>query len=375
MKNMIRPAWGLVLGFFLMANESCEQAQTRRQLKKRVDLGRVEAPIFSMPGQEKLDLSWGLNTIFSNFSGSESIVVRKATRATLPNGVQQASLAPEDVAIQMLSQRQGFIELQNSPSAPSCVQDMPVAVLSGAAFAFEFTGAFSGTFGFRSVAGQANQFVDLGKDLNVAAKVKVDFYSLSALYRVAPFFRDGPVRSAVVDGKTTKTQISADIDFGGIFVNPSRVFEVRISDAIQKSVDGGFKSMVSILDDPAFQREYFWRAHVSRVLQSPSATRVEITAGRETGLCEGDLFDVYNLEHRWAGRECESEYRGYSRVPSDSAPVARVRVLSVGSQLSQAVLEGDLLTDRPIQIGAEVVVKALANKDSNCRDLPPPSRR
>lgn len=163
-----------------------------------------------------------------------------------------------------------------------------------------------------------------------------------------------PIGQATGDGKQKENFWGVDIDlskikFGGSSFISTPMFKVMTA-ALRNSV----QNTVKILKDV----ESPWNTVVVSI---PNQDQFLIPAGKNAGIQVGDQFEIFNIQHEWAGAPCRSAYR--MALPTTEKPIAIVEVKDARDLTPNAarlrIVKKEL--DEKIEQGAYVYIHKLTN--------------
>lgn len=297
------------VAFFSMAmgSKRPDAKPSVRQLKMSIEVGKIEARSFNVPGGASFDFQSALNAQLLDVLQSTNRFIFKK---------------PTVLAAQV----------------PSCTLDTPQLHVDGNANSFEFLGSGGIRFGY-TPDGRLDG-VSGNISINVS-QAQLDL-SLWGIDPLAHFLRV----STNVGSRETNTKIGASINFKDFELGPEYFFRTPLAKVTKKGIEKAVSNII------AQAEKISWEAHV---IQN-NDTHVIINAGRNSGIKRGDKFKIYNVTHYWKGEPCNSDYLGST---STDKPVALVVVdKEPGDDLSEAfVYMQD--PDRNVAVGAKVHIEAL----------------
>jgi len=314
--------------FAMGGKKPTDHSTTKRVLKKRIDVGKIKARPFTIPGGGSFDFEAAVNAQIIT-------VLQKSGRFTFrvpgmtSTSVIDKFLHPAPMAVEAVG------------PVPSCEVDMSQFKLEGMVTGFEFLSSFGIRFGY-TVNGDLNGVSgDIG--------IKVDTAQMDLSMYLADVLSGFSAASSNVKSNQTKTQISANINFQNFTLGPQYYFETPLARVSEKGLAKAVNDLVSQTD------KLSWEAHVLE----DQDVRVWINAGARAGIQVGDEFEIYNLEYLWDGPPCEigSRYRGSIPTPK---PVSIIRIDSLGDDISAGAPVMQTV-DNP-QPGAKVVVHKLVGR-------------
>ncbi len=243
------------------------------------------------------------------------------------------------------------VDLQNSGG--NCELNAAQVQLTGEVISFtgvaEPGSGFSFNIGYNGFGNDFNR-TPISGGVNVKiSTAKMDFQMSAA---------DGmtgttQLATASVAAKQTITDIQGTINFGQLIANPSYYSSTDLAKVSLKALNLALADLKKELDG----RD--WKINWSgRVLKEIPETGVLINVGSKAGAMLGDTFEIYNLQHYWAGQPCVSQYLGAFHSPSD--PVAVIQITQVNEVQSLGKLISRVSSPF-IGEGADVKIKQLAN--------------
>lgn len=336
----------LILAMGLMGNEGCEEAQTKvRALKKRAELGTLNAKKVQLPSGGQFDFQYVMN--------SQMVDVMRQSEFSFPfvEGASMAfSLGSSELSIMALnddvellsSSFRGMDALafeQKVKDVPECVREFPQVFVSGDVRSFEMTDSGGLSLGF-SPSGSLGPITGIGFNFFVE-KMELDL----GVRGVHPLNR-ALLSSADVTKNQTKTKLGFNLDMGLLRINPEYYFTTSLSEVSKSALLRATNDLAKNLSTIPWE---------SQVLADKD-TDIIIYGGHLNGIEVGDTFDIYNLDYYWKDpkKPCESEF--IDAVQSTRAPMAIIEIEKVSSTLS----EGRIIERQGnVNPGARVLVRAL----------------
>lgn len=400
----------LALAGLSMGNQSCEEAPKTRVLKMDVEISSLKGRVIRMPTGETIDFPYIANSLFYRqvinhdhfvianpvptslgFAAAKGTfkmqaIKDSASTALAPDGLVSSkdvsvldafgllkNTRAEGAALMNGSKSQReVVEGKATATAvkalPSCLYEMPQALLGGEVISFEATWGAGIGIGYNPSG-----------DLSGGLGGRVNFSSSKLELGLRT---DDPLTKQVIsigDGVSRQSKVNFGIDFSsGLPIGLDFFFNTPITDVIRAGMDDGldqivekYKSMLSINKD----WNEVWE---SRVIYDPEIvngdTHVAINAGYRGGVQVGDTFSLSNLHYAWEGAACYTRLK--YKIPSTTTPIASGEVVSVGDNV--AVLKITYLMEQQIQPGAQVKVlklKAPAAAKSAAAQTPVAARR
>lgn len=321
-----------------------------RVLKKRVDVKRLEGRAFAVPGGQTLDFPYLVNLQFPYVLAEHGAFVQRDASGGQPSGVSVTAMtAPWSEDFQILSQYHSETEMQTLATTeqplPACLEDLPMAAISGAMTGFDFTGGFTGKFGFDPAG-------SLGPITGIGATVDVKRTTLSMNLSAVDPLKGVAYTGAA--GKSTETQLTIDasVDFSKFHINPRYFYQSPLAQVIRQGI---LKTLTAL--DEAMNKIEPWHSYVYKTRERGSETFVIFRGGeRDVGIKAGDVFAIQSLQYDWSGTPCKSTYNGRM-----GRKIAEVEVISQGSDfLSEARVIPGSETDVTIRPGDKVVLVKLS---------------
>ncbi|MEI7973478.1 MAG: hypothetical protein WCH11_03830 [Bdellovibrio sp.] len=345
--HSIRTAVLLGMAVSMMGNESCEkkavapEIPSERQLRRRVQLGQIEAPQIQLPNNQQYG---GRVFDFAFVANAQMAKVLRDTRtfstATIdpyqsfsPEGLTEESKdefyncqlvedTPEQKILSYQQKARGWTE------EAACMIDMPAGILSGSVLDFSF---------------KNKKGVDLslaGIPFFQGASFDFETYQLSAEMKMsAPLQRGQHAELATVRDtqiRNRSTAMKFGFSLGPISLGPKLYFN-STNNTLREAVTNVFSDSV---------REIYsqWRAQepwYGMVLKDCDR-RIFLNAGRgsDAGLVVGDVVKVVNVLYRFDGPVCQSYLQ--SDLARLEDPVAYARIVAVGRNIAEAaIIEND----------------------------------
>ena len=383
-----------------MGNQSCQPVSTAgaRILKMDIDVGTLNAKTVTLPDGETVDFPYVVNSLFyqqvmkndhfviNNPIATTSTKTSGSSSKTLSSsslGNHRASESAAEIAVNdaSLLQKFGFLksgvaeELRSesatntvhanaasvanaSASAPAdpnaCLYDLPQATMGGEVDSFAVTGGGGISVGYTTGGVSSTTTTGIGGTLQyTAATLQMGFNTVD------------PLTSNVIvvaDGVSVQSKIAASVAFpaGGVPLGLNFFYNTPIAKAISSSMDKGLASMVKQYTKMLSTTGNWNDVWESRVVFDPQIsdqdTTVAMRGGYRAGVQVGDQFSVTNLHYSWEGASCNSLLK--YKVPLSSTPIAVIRVIAVGDNVSVAQVVS-YSGDTKIQSGAQVKISQL----------------
>lgn len=321
------------LGLSLMGNEGCEEAPKARELKRRIQMGTVEAPKMNLPDGGVFDFKFAATAQMAQvLSSTDSF---SYVNQLDPGFINLNDMSKEEKAA---FERCGEDpeEFMKTSRTAACMIRMPQARLSTNIISFELTNKFGLTLGADAFGGFSSG-VEFSK-----SKMTI------AMNATHPLIDGLEIASTRKQATQTETKLGFSIPLGGLSIGPSAYFKTPLADVVYKGMQ---KSVLDLKNQ--WNSSEKWSAMVLK--NCDDAIWINAGSKSDVGLVEGDVFEVYNVYYEWAGEVCDSELRGVMK--STAKPIALVQVEIVGNTFSQArIIES---TGEPILPGARVEVRKL----------------
>lgn len=323
----------------MMGNEGCQEPNDSRSLRRRVQMGRVEAPPMPLPDGGTFDFKYAANAQMYD-------VLRKTKSFTT------STISSEDLDLDEMTQadRDAFNTCRDDVETPSgisakvfskvatCMVNMPQAVISTDIINFELTMATGATIGLPSFGGLSGAF-----DIKKATLTM----SMNALDPLIP----GHVKAATTSkANRFETNISAQINLGGFAIGPRAYFKSDLAGVVNKAMENGVSDLKK-----QFDQAEPWFAMVKK--NCDKAILINGGSTSDVGLQVGDVLEIHNVWYDWEGEVCNSTLRSTMQATPMGSPVAVAQVTIVGDTMSQAhIIEQ---TADKILPGARVYVRKL----------------
>ncbi len=329
------------LAALTMANQKCQEpAQEVRELRRRVEMGAIDAPAMSLPNGQKFDFKFVANaqmaevlrktSSFSTATMDGTIALEQMTDADR-NAFNRCDDDVLDSGNQKLMTKSGQVS-----TVATCMINMPQAVVEGNILNFEITNKAGISF-------------DLLKPIDLGLSVDVTKAVLAMSFQADDPLIPGQVLAATTSkANRFETSVNANINFGLFSVGPSAYFKSELSGVVNKAMESGIKDLKSQMDANSP-----WYAMVLK--NCDKAVLINAGGASDAGLKKGDVLEIYNVRYRWSGNVCESNLLG--TLDATSEPIAVAEVEIVGDTLSQAKIIEQ--TAEKIQPGSRVYVRKL----------------
>lgn len=381
-----------VIAGLSMGNEGCEEEQAKpRVLKMDIEIGALKGRVVRLPNGETVDFPYVANSLFyRQVINHDHFVIGNPVPTSLmlasqggqfkTQGITDASSAEaapsglvsgRDVAVleqygllrQTRLEGQSLIQgrvsqkdvVEGKSSAtevtklPACLYDLPQALLGGEVISFQMTGGGGIGIGYGP-----------GGDLPGSAAGRINFQSSKLELGLRT---DDPLTQqaiAIGDGIARQTQVQFGLDFvPGVPIGVSFFYNTPITDVIRNAMDDGLNQIVDRYKNLLSTDKDWNQVWESRVIYDPEIvnndTHIAFRGGYRAGIKIGDTFQVTNLHYAWEGAACYTRLK--YKIPLTVAPIAEATVVSVGDNVSVAVVK--YLVEQKIQPGAQVKVMKL----------------
>ncbi len=336
-------------GLLLMGNQKCEQPQESvRELRRRVEMGSVQAQDIYLPDGRKFDFKFVANAQMydvlrktqsfstATMDGTYKLEEMTDNDRNAFNRCDDDILNPSEVGQQKMQSKVGAISV-----VATCMINQPQAVIKGNILNFELV----------TKAGlNINLFNPISAGINVDYSKAVLAMSYTA---EDPFIAGHVLAATTSSANRVETSIGAKINFGEFGLGPSAYFKSELSQVVNKAMQSGIENLKSQMDQNSQ-----WYATVLR--NCDKAILINAGDSSDAGLQKGDVLEVYNVKYQWEGEVCNSNLMGSVPVRSlDDKPIAVVQVSSVGNTISEAKIIEQDSSGTKIQPGSRVYVKKL----------------
>ena len=361
-KNLLRGCALMLVAGSLMGATSCQEpVAATRELRRRVQMGRVLAPKITLPQGGNFDFQYVANAQMYDIltkTQSFSTATIDPGKTFDTSGLSQDEAAqfnqcsdPDDVAAANLQVQGKIMEKSVISQKAACMIDMPQGIVAG--HILDFTLKNSGGLSLKLA----------NVPFLPGASFTFKSYELALEMHVMHPLEAGGI--AAGDRKiiaTTSTQafahdfgVNLQLNFSGFELGPSYYY----NSPLRKVLDQGLTDAVKDLKTQ-WNKQEGWYAMVLRNCDK----YIYINAGNasDAGLVKGDIVKIQNVDYRWSGDACDSQLMGSADYLG--GPVAYARIESVGDNMSAAVIiEKDpaypYSTEQVIKPGARVYMEKL----------------
>lgn len=333
-KTLMRAATLLPLAGLLMGNTECS-SKPQRELRKIVDLGRIQTPPMQIISGQNFDFSYVANQqIYGVMMQSNGFALRYNPPLVVgTNGAAQLNLSQKDAALfsKVMGNKVNDPVVNWSKDA-SCLVFLPQAKIYGSINSFEAVGGGGIQIGYNPVGIQAPGLPSgsLGFKLEYA---QLDL----SMHAIRPL-TNGLMGSVNVDSKRSRMDFNLSVNFGPISLGPSGWYQTPLAQV----TENGLKMAVNDLKDALVKEEWYTRVLVNH------DNYLTIIGGTTSGLEKGDELAIYNETYYWDGEPCGSTYRGGGATD----PVALGVVDTVSDEIT--IVKITKQTDENAVVGAKV---------------------
>lgn len=334
----------LPLAALMMGNQQCEQQPQGRELRRRVEMGVIQAPAITLPEGGKFDFQFAANSqLYSvlrktqSFSTSTMDGTFEHEQMTMAD--REAFNRCDDVVMNEDVGLRGFSnKLGDISTVATCMINAPQAVIEGGITGFELTNGFGLNLNLLSPVGVGASF-----DMKKA--------TLSMAFTAEDPFIPGHVLAASTSAaKRQEISVGATINFSGWGIGPTAYFKSALADVVNKAMVNGINDLKKQMDQNSP-----WYTTVHR--NCDKAILINAGGAADAGLKPGDILEVYNTRYEWSGKVCESKLQGSLPSTPIGEPIAVAVVKIVGDTISQAEIIEQ--SDTKIQPGSRVYIRRL----------------
>lgn len=300
----------------MMGNSSCENETDSRHLRRRVQLGVLEAEPIPLPNGGSFNFKQVANAQLQDVlrrTQSFSTSTVSASDPLDPSGMTQEE---KDMFYQCEDTDSDF-STKSWTEESACMINMPVAKIGGQITGFELTMAVGGSIGYHPIG----SVTSIGADVMVKqAKLTMELQAKDPLVPGLYHATSSP------SAKQQEVSVNAQINFGQWSIGPSVYFKSALADVVRKALDNGVTDLKN-----QFDKAEDWYGMVLK--NCDKAVIINAGNAADAGLQEGDVLEIYNTRYRWEGQTCESTLLGASK--STPKPIAIGVVRIVGSTFAQ----------------------------------------
>lgn len=272
-------------------------AYADRNLKRRVELAKIESRVFPIPGGGTFDFGFALNSQMAVEMGRSDYFF-----ALYNLSPEELGFTPDGLSLVVPPTDRYGNEVQQ------CILDKRQVRLSGAVTSFEMVSSNSISIGY-SPAGDSSW--GIGGELE-AEKAKL--YMNVLAWHSPDFVTTSVVGGANGDHTAKMRRTKFDVSWGNFTVSPSFYKRTDLSKVTQEATKKALNDIKQQLDS---NEALAWKSVVTKV-DEPTIT---IAAGSLDGVKVGDKFRIENMRHAWRGTPCRSRYEG---VEVDDAAIVEI---------------------------------------------------
>lgn len=336
--KMVKGLALVALAGSMMGNQSCKQEPEVRELRRRVQMGKVTAPPIPLPVDQfagrKFDLAYAANTQMSSILMNTKAF---STATVDPNDVYNPEGLSED-AKKYFNQcgdevgTQEFDKLTNAPihmktgdisKDAACLIGSPAGIINAQIVDFSFKDGF-------------------GVDLNLK-NLPIDMFSFQAetyqlrigLQAHAPYDNSAHDLAAILrDDNANKGSIGAGLNFGEFGLGLKYYYSSPLGKLVETSFTSGINDLKNKWNQDQGNRWY------SMVLRNcDKYVYLDAGGANDVGLKEGDILQVKNVKYVWEEKRCASNLNR----EIDAEVVAYVRIKNIGRNMA----EGEIIENDP----------------------------
>lgn len=155
-------------------------------------------------------------------------------------------------------------------------------------------------------------------------------------------------------GKSYEDKLKGEVEYMGMvgldFFFKTSLFKVvagSFKDALKNLVESHMEQMDADSWTEVWQSKIIFDPVISN-----GDTHLAMRGGSRANVRVGDTFEVYNMHYKWMGEECNSQL-DYA-MPDPSFPVAEMRVIEVGKDVSKALV---LSTSKDYRVTTGAIIK------------------
>ncbi len=329
----------LPLAFMMMGNQKCQKqaaVEPQRELRRRVQLGAIEAPDMPLPDGGSFDFKFATNAqMFEVLKNTKSFATSTMTAGATLDPSQMS-----DADKNAFNQCNDSSQQENSnfmmSQTAACMVNMPQGVVNGQIVNFQLT-----TAGGLTVA--------LPQFANLSAGVGIKKATLTMSMQVNdPLIPGNNIAATTAKSNQYERNLNFSLNLGIFSIGPSMYYKSDLADVVKSALTNAVDELKS-----QWNQAEPWYATVMKNCDAA----IMINAGNATdaGLQVGDILEVYNVWYNWSGDVCQSTLMG--AMKSTTTPIATVQVEIVGNTFSQARIIQQ--TGEKILPGARVYVQKL----------------
>jgi hypothetical protein len=331
----------LPLAALMMGNQQCaqkvEDEVAKRELRRRVQLGAIDAPDMKFTDGGSFDFKYAANAQMYTILRSTSSF---STSTVAPGPLDPSTMTEEEKqAFYQCEDTSGSSAFQFSQEA-ACMVHMPQARINGNISNFQITD------------GKSYNIDLLLNMIGIGVNYKVTKATLSMNFKADhPLITGHNIASSSPTAKSQVKDLNLNLNFNNWGVGFGNYSASDLGKVVGQAMTTGITDLKA-----QFDKEEAWYAMVLK--NCDKAIMINAGSYGDAGLEVGDVLEVYNVWYDWTGDVCSSSLRGAMRA--SKTPIAVVQVDIVGNTFSQArVIEQ---TAEKILPGARVYVRKLIEK-------------
>jgi hypothetical protein len=351
-QNITKGSVLLPLALLMMGNQQCQQpTDTQRELRRRVEMGTIEAPSIPLPEGGKFDFKYVANAQLydvlrttksfstSTMDGTHQIEEMTPADRDAFNRCDDDVLNPKSMKV--------MGKTESMSTVATCMINMPQAVITGDVTGFELTSA-------------AGLSLNLLQPLPLGLSVSVKKATLDMAFKAEdPLIPGHVLATSTPAAKRQEISFSANINFGVFSIGPSAYFKSPLAEVVKKAMVNGITDLKTQMDASSP-----WYAMVLR--NCDKAIYINAGGASDAGLQDGDILEIYNVVYRWEGEVCNSRLLGSVPSTGMGSPIAVARVAGVGDTITRAEIIQQDASGTKIQPGSRVIYrKVVQPKPSN----------
>lgn len=335
--KMVQSLALLAIAGTMMGNQSCDKAPEARELRRRVQMGKVTAPPIPLPTDQfagrKFDFAYAANTQISSILMSTKAFSTAAVdpnESFNPDGLSEEAKKYFNQCGDEVS-TQEFDKLSNAPihakmgdasKDAACLIGSPAGLINASIIDFSFKDGFGMDLSLKNLP--INMF-----------NFNVETYQLRVgMQAHAPYDNSAHDLAAITrDDNANKGQIGAGLNFGEFGLG----LKYYYSSPLGKLVNTAFTNAVNDLknkwnEDPGNR----WYSMVLR--NCDKYVYLDAGGANDVGLKVGDILEIKNVKYFWEGKRCASALDR----EIDAETIAYVKIKNIGRNMAEGeIIEGD----------------------------------
>ncbi|MCE3009011.1 MAG: hypothetical protein LW875_00145 [Proteobacteria bacterium] len=332
--KLIRSSLLCGLALLMMGNEGCEEAEQKRELRRRVQMGMVDAPAMPLPNGGRFDFKFAANAQMYDVLRKTQSFSTSTMRPGTPLDPSQMTDA-ERRAFSQCEDVDGYAPFVMSQNA-ACMIHMPQAIINGEIVNFQLISGGGLSISLPDFGGLSSSF-DV-KKARLTMSLKAD----------DPLIPGHNIAATTTRANQFEMNIRAGFNLGSIGLGPRYYYQSDLAEVVSKAMQNGISDLKTQFDEAEP-----WYAMVLK--NCDKAILINAGNSSDAGLKTGDILEVYNVWYDWAGLVCDSTLMGSMRATAEPIAVAQVEI--VGNTFSQARIIEQTATK--ILPGARVYVRKL----------------